>query len=108
MLLLKVRWMPISLDERSKSNRRNGKMPEQVQTRYGEVTVETPRDRDGSFEPQTIKKRKTILSVNLIPDYLQKPSVPSQTEYCLKSSHGVHECLILYMQYAGWMPFIIR
>ena len=37
-------------------------MPEQVQTRYGEVTVETPRDRDGSFEPQTIKKRKTILA----------------------------------------------
>ena len=108
MLPLKVRWMPLSLDERSKSNRRNGKKPEQVQTCYGAVTVETPRDRDGSFEPQTIKKRKTILSVNLIPDYLQKPSVPSQTEYCLKSSHGVHECLILYMQYAGWMPSIIR
>ena len=98
----------LSDDERSKGNRRNGKLPKQVQTRYDEVTVETPRDRDGSFEPQTIKKRKTILSVNLIPDYLQKPSVPSQTEYSLKSSHGVHECLILYMQYAGWMPFIIR
>ena len=54
--------MPISLDERSKSNRRNGKMPEQVQTRYGEITVETPRDRDGSFEPQTVKKRETILA----------------------------------------------
>ena len=89
------------IDERSKGNRRNGKMPKQVQTCYGEVTVETPCDRDGSFEPQTIKKRKTILSVNLIPDYLQKPSVPSQTEYCLKSSHGVHECLILYTRYAG-------
>ena len=62
MLPLKVRWMPLSLDERSKSNRRNGKMPEQVQTRYGEVTVETPRDRDDSFEPQTVKKRKTILA----------------------------------------------
>ena len=37
-------------------------MPEQVQTRYGEVTVETPRDRDGSFEPQTVKKCKTILA----------------------------------------------
>ena len=53
---------PLSLDERSKSNRRNGKKPEQVQTCYGAVTVETPRDRDGSFEPQTIKKRKTILA----------------------------------------------
>ena len=91
----------LSIDERSKGNLHNGKLPKQVQTCYGEFTVETPRDRDGSFEPQTIKKRKTILSVNLIPDYLQKPSVPSQTEYCLKSSHGVHECLILYMQYAA-------
>ena len=62
MLPLKVRWKPISLDERSKGNRRNGKMPKQVQTRYGEVTVETPRDRDGSFEPQTVKKRETILA----------------------------------------------
>ena len=62
MLSLKVRWMPISLDEHSKGNRRNGKMPKQVQTRYGEITVETPRDRDGSFEPQTIKKRETILA----------------------------------------------
>lgn len=61
MLPLKVRWKPISLDERSKGNRRNGKMPKQVQTRYGEVTVETPRDRDGSFEPQTVKKRERSL-----------------------------------------------
>ena len=52
----------LSLDERSKGNRRNGKMPKQVQTRYGEVTVETPRDREGSFEPQTVKKRETILA----------------------------------------------
>lgn len=52
----------LSGDERSKGNRRNGKMPKQVQTRYGEVTVETPRDREGSFEPQTVKKRETILA----------------------------------------------
>lgn len=52
----------LSDDERSKGNRRNGKMPKQVQTCYGEVTVETPRDRDGSFEPQTVKKRETILA----------------------------------------------
>ena len=34
----------------------------QVQTCYGAVTIETPRDRDGSFEPQTVKKRETILA----------------------------------------------
>ena len=48
-------------EERSQGNRRNGKMPKQVQTCYGEVTVETPRDRDGSFEPQTVRKRETTL-----------------------------------------------
>lgn len=26
------------------------------------VTVKTPRDRDGSFEPQTVRKRETILA----------------------------------------------
>jgi len=52
----------LSSDERSKRQPRNDKMPKQVQTRYGEVTVETPRDRDGSFEPQTIKKRETFLA----------------------------------------------
>ena len=34
----------LSSDERSKRQPRNDKMPKQVQTRYGEVTVETPRD----------------------------------------------------------------
>ena len=65
MLSLKVRWMPISLDEHSKGNRRKGKMPKQVQTRYGEITVETPRDRDGPFELQTVKRRETILAEDM-------------------------------------------
>ena len=46
-------------------NRRNGKMRKQVQTEYGPVEVETPRDRDGSFEPETIKKRQRILAEGL-------------------------------------------
>lgn len=104
----------LSVDERSRGNRRNGKMPKQVQTRYGEVTIETPRDRDGSFEPQTVKKCETILAesmadqiikcmplvqthvistsilnVSLIPGYPQKPTVLSRTGYCRKSRPGV-------------------
>ncbi len=47
---------------RESGNRRNGKMSKTVQTQYGEVTVETPRDRDGSFDPQTVRKRETILA----------------------------------------------
>ena len=49
-------------ESRESSNRRNGKMPKTVQTQYGEVTVETPRDRNGSFDPQTVRKRETILA----------------------------------------------
>lgn len=49
-------------DERLCGNRRNGHMTKQVQTSLGEVTVHTPRDREGSFAPQLIKKRETILA----------------------------------------------
>ena len=52
----------LTCEERGLGNRRNGKMPKQVQTPLGEVTVSTPRDRTSSFEPQFIKKRETILA----------------------------------------------
>lgn len=47
------------------SNRRNGKMRKNVQTEYGPVVVETPRDRAGSFSPETVQKRQTILAEGL-------------------------------------------
>lgn len=46
-------------------NRRNGKMPKTVKCEYGEFDVSTPRDRDGTFEPELIKKRQTILAEGL-------------------------------------------
>ena len=46
-------------------NRRNGKMCKQLQTEYGPVETDTPRDRDGSFEPEMVKKRQTILAEGL-------------------------------------------
>lgn len=49
----------------NKSNRRNGKMRKEVQTEYGPVEVETPRDREGTFSPETIQKRQTILAEGL-------------------------------------------
>lgn len=49
----------------NKDNRRNGKMPKEVQTEYGAVNVETPRDREGSFSPEIVKKRQTILAEGL-------------------------------------------
>jgi transposase-like protein len=42
-------------------NRRNGRSRKTVQGELGEVTIETPRDRDGSFEPKLIGKHQRRL-----------------------------------------------
>src|SRR3990172_6723562 len=39
-------------------NRRNGRSRKTVQVDLGEVTLRTPRDRDGTFEPQLIEKHQ--------------------------------------------------
>ena len=39
-------------------NRRNGHSPKTVQGDMGELTIATPRDRDGTFEPQLIAKHQ--------------------------------------------------
>ncbi len=42
-------------------NRRNGRSRKTVQGELGEVTIATPRDRDGSFEPKLIGKHQRRL-----------------------------------------------
>ena len=51
--------------EREMGNRRNGHMSKQVQTSMGEITINTPRDRDGTFDPQVVRKREKILADSL-------------------------------------------
>ncbi|WP_053351196.1 IS256 family transposase [Ornithinibacillus contaminans] len=48
--------------EKSTDNRRNGYGKKILNTSAGEVEIEVPRDRDGSFEPQIIPKRKKDVS----------------------------------------------
>lgn len=43
------------------TNIRNGKGKKRIQTDSGEFEIEVPRDRDGSFEPQLVKKRQQRL-----------------------------------------------
>lgn len=43
-------------------NRRNGKTTKTVQSSHGPVELVTPRDRAGSFDPQIVKKRQTVLA----------------------------------------------
>jgi len=52
----------LTQEKRATGNRRNGKMKKQLQTSVGEISVETPRDRDSSFDPQFVKKRERILA----------------------------------------------
>src|ERR1700758_2793015 len=40
-------------------NSRNGSTPKTVKGDFGPLQVETPRDRNGSFEPQILKKHQT-------------------------------------------------
>lgn len=44
------------------SNRRNGYNKKTVKSTYGDLEIEIPRDRDGSFEPQVIPKRSRDVS----------------------------------------------
>jgi len=39
-------------------NRRNGKATKELRTDHGPMTIEVPRDRDGSFEPQMVPKHQ--------------------------------------------------
>ena len=39
-------------------NTRNGSIPKRLITEHGSVGIDTPRDRDGSFEPRIVRKRQ--------------------------------------------------
>lgn len=49
-------------EEKETNNRRNGYGKKTVKTTAGEVDIAVPRDRDGSFEPHLIPKRKRDVS----------------------------------------------
>ena len=49
-------------NEKGTQNRRNRYITKNVKTSMGEITVDVPRDHDGSFEPQVIPKRTKDIS----------------------------------------------
>ena len=51
--------------ENTEKNRRNGKVKKTVKTSDGPIELVTSRDRNGSFEPEIVKKRETILADSL-------------------------------------------
>ena len=57
--------MASCLEDSENYNRRNGKSTKRIQSPVGAFELETPRDREGSFEPQIVKKRQTVLNASL-------------------------------------------
>ena len=47
------------------NNRRNGQSLKTVSSDIGSFDLTTPRDRDGTFEPQIVKKRQTVIAESL-------------------------------------------
>ncbi|WP_265164273.1 IS256 family transposase [Salinimicrobium tongyeongense] len=52
-------------EERSGGNKRNGKGKKKIKSGFGSFEINTPQDRQSSFEPELVKKRQTILADNL-------------------------------------------
>lgn len=52
-------------NERKTGNKRNGKGSKTIKSSAGSFQIETPQDRQSSFDPQLIKKRQRVLADSL-------------------------------------------
>jgi len=52
-------------EERSTGNKRNGRGKKKLKSSVGTVEIQTPQDRNSTFEPELVRKRQTILADNL-------------------------------------------
>lgn len=52
---------------RNGGNSRNGSTTKTLKGDFGEMELETPRDRDGSFEPKMVGKRQTRFTGMCVP-----------------------------------------
>ena len=54
-------YPPHAPEGRGSGNTRNGSTAKTVQTAHGDFALQTPRDREGSFEPMLVPKRQRRL-----------------------------------------------
>ena len=50
-----------STEGHNSGNSRNGKIKKTVQSSHGPIELQVPRDRNGEFEPQLVKKRQRTI-----------------------------------------------
>jgi transposase-like protein len=72
------------------SNYRNGHSKKTLRSKYGEIDVSIPRDREGSFEPQLVKKRQTLIegTEDLILSLYTKGMSVRDIQYHLDNLYG--------------------
>ena len=81
-------------DYRNKAtdNSRNGHSSKKLKTSFGEIEIETPRDRKGEFEPQLVKKNQTSVSQdveNKILSMYAKGMTTSDIESHIRDIYGL-------------------
>jgi putative transposase len=78
-------------------NRRNGKSPKTVQGDLGELTIETPRDRDGTFAPVLIPKhqRRVPGFDEKILALYAKGMTTRDIQEIVKELYGVEVCFLV-------------
>lgn len=84
-------YEPYEAKGRNSGNSRNGRYPKKVRTSAGETTIQVPRDRNGEYEPQVVKKHVTNtneLEDKIIAMYAKGMSVRDIQE-TLKELYGV-------------------
>ena len=74
-------------------NRKNGYSQKTMRTEHGEFELNTPRDRNGSFEPQVVKKNQTHISDEIERKMLSLFSLGSSQSQIIdhiEEIYGVH------------------
>ena len=74
-------------------NRKNGKSSKTIKSSVGEFELEVPRDRNGTFEPQLVKKHQTHMSDQIEQKILALYALGnsySQISEHIKDFYGVH------------------
>jgi putative transposase len=84
-------YEPYEAKGKNSGNSRNGHYPKKVRTSAGETTIQVPRDRNGEYEPQVVKKHvanTNELEDKIIAMYAKGMSVRDIQE-TLKELYGV-------------------
>lgn len=84
-------YEPYEVKGRNSGNSRNGRYAKKLRTSEGEATIQVPRDRNGEFEPQVVKKQVSNtneLENKIIGMYAKGMSVRDIQE-TLKELYGV-------------------